>query len=223
MADLFYVFGTTTATGANSDDPNVPGGTNFYVYRWLADQDPQTGEHFFGSNENDFGITFTKGLTDRYFVMGGYQQNILGGAKKAYLMLISNRGSYDHPVFHKEWSWIDGLYATNINTRSQVESAIQVSDGTVVALITIENYQQIQAGDHFGLVKISGTDGEGQLVWSNTFGSNEDDKAASVMELADGDLAVLGTIGFPINTSDITSDSKMALYRLNSNGTLVPD
>jgi hypothetical protein len=219
--NLFYVFGTTSATGANREDPNVPAGTNFYVYRWVADTDPQAGEHFFGSNENDYGITFTQGLTDRYFVLGGYQQNILGGVKKAYLMLISNRGTNEHPNFRREWSWVDEVYATNINTRTQIESAVQVRDGTVVALMTIENFQQIQAGDHFGLVKISGGAGsDGDVVWSTTFGSNEDDQAASVIELADGGLAVLGTIGYPINTSDIPSESKMVLYKLSANGRL---
>jgi hypothetical protein len=219
--DLYYVFGTTSATGASREDPNVPDGTNFYVYRWIADQDPQTGEHFFGSNENDYGITFTQGLTDRYFVLGGYQQNVLGSAKRAFLMLISNRGSSEQPNFKKEWSWVDEVYATNINTRSQIESAVQVSDGTVVALITIENFQQIQAGDHFGLVKVSGNaESDGNVVWSTTFGSNEDDQGARVVELSDGGLAVLGTIGYPINTSDITSESKMVLYKLSADGAL---
>lgn len=55
--------------------------------------------------------------------------------------------------------------------------------------------------------------------WRKTFGSNDDDKGAKVVELTDGSFLVVGTIGFEINPD---SKSKMCLMKVNKEGELVP-
>jgi hypothetical protein len=55
--------------------------------------------------------------------------------------------------------------------------------------------------------------------WRKTFGSNDDDKGAKVVELTDGSFLVVGTLGFEINPD---SKSKMCLMKVNKEGELVP-
>lgn len=66
---------------------------------------------------------------------------------------------------------------------------------------------------NFWLSKI---DQSGAILWSSTFGSETgDDSAAAVVELPDGKIVVLGTMGLADN------QSKMALIKLNPGGQLL--
>jgi hypothetical protein len=67
-------------------------------------------------------------------------------------------------------------------------------------------------GTNIWLTKI---DQSGRVLWSTSLGSErENDRAAAVRELSDGRIVVLGTVGIADN------QSKMALFKLNSNGRL---
>jgi hypothetical protein len=59
---------------------------------------------------------------------------------------------------------------------------------------------------------------EGEEVWRKTFGSNDDDIGAKVIQLEDDSFVLTGTIGFEINPD---SQSKMCLMKVNSDGELV--
>ena len=68
-------------------------------------------------------------------------------------------------------------------------------------------------GTNFWLSKI---DQSGTVIWSASFGSEgEDDSAASLVQLPDGKIVILGTIGMP------DSQYKMALIKINPRGQLL--
>jgi hypothetical protein len=63
---------------------------------------------------------------------------------------------------------------------------------------------------------LSKVDQSGVILWSSTFGSEEEnDFAAAVHELPDGKIVILGTMGLADN------QSKMALIKVNPNGALL--
>jgi hypothetical protein len=63
---------------------------------------------------------------------------------------------------------------------------------------------------------LSKIDQSGGVLWSSTFGSElDEDRAAAVMELPDGRIVILGTMGLADN------QFKMALIKVNPNGQLL--
>lgn len=63
---------------------------------------------------------------------------------------------------------------------------------------------------------LSKIDQSGRIIWSSTFGSeNGDDNATAVVELADGKVAILGTVELADN------QTKMALLKVNTRGQLL--
>lgn len=217
--ELFYTFGTTSGSGGGVG--SLPGGLNFYITVWDARVQNDYNPGFFGTDLDDLGITFTMGTGTKNFLIGGYSGVASGTKKQAILMKLLNDGTDVSPSFSAEWSWADTIYAAGNQVKSVVESAIQTVDGGIVALVTIENLSA-QVNDDFGLIKI-GIDEVGRLrvLWHRTFGSNDFDKGGRVIELGDGSLAIVGSIGFPLNRP--ASVSKVGLLRLNSNGELIPN
>lgn len=67
-----------------------------------------------------------------------------------------------------------------------------------------------------GNIWLSKIDQSGGVLWSSTFGSElDEDLAAAVMELPDGKIVILGTMGLADN------QFKMALIKVNPNGQLL--
>ncbi|MGC1240228.1 MAG: hypothetical protein WA874_01510 [Chryseosolibacter sp.] len=72
---------------------------------------------------------------------------------------------------------------------------------------------EVRSTENIWLSKI---DQSGGILWSATFGSEaEEDRAAAVMELPDGKIVILGTMGLADN------QLKMALIKVNPNGQLL--
>ncbi len=218
--ELFYTFGTTSGSGGNGGG-SLPSGLNFYLTVWNARTQSDYNPSFFGTDNDDIGITFTMGTGSKNFLIGGYTGTASGTEKKAILMKLLNPGSDVSPSFTAEWTWADTIYAVGNQVKTELESAIQTIDGGIVALLTIENLSA-QVNDDFGLVKIGiGGGGQRQVLWNHVYGSNDKDKGARVIELGDGSLAIISSIGFPVNTP--LSDSKVGLLKLNADGELIPD
>jgi hypothetical protein len=218
--ELFYTFGTTSGSGGNGGG-TLPKGLNFYLTVWDARVQNDYNPSFFGMDQDDIGITFTMGTGANNFLIGGYSGTGSGTQKEAYLLKLLNSGSDVSPSLNIEWSWMDTIYAVGNQVKTEVESAIQTIDGGVVALLTIENLSA-QVNDDFGLVKIGiGGGGQLQVLWNHVYGSNDFDKGSRVIELGDGSLAIIGSIGFPVNTPG--SVSKVGLLKLNANGELIPN
>ncbi len=218
--ELFYTFGTTSGSGGNGGG-TLPKGLNFYLTVWDARVQSDYNPSFFGTDADDIGITFTMGTGTKNFLIGGYSGTASGTEKKALLMKLLNSGSDVSPLFATEWSWTDTIYATGNQVKTEIESAIQTVDGAIVALLTIENLSA-QVNDDFGLVKIGiGKGGKRQVLWNHAYGSNDVDKGSKVIELGDGSLAIVSSIGFPVNTP--LSVSKVGLLKLNAEGELIPD
>ena len=59
------------------------------------------------------------------------------------------------------------------------------------------------------------------MLWYHSYGSNDKDKGSRVIELGDGSLAIISSIGFPVNAP--LSVSKVGLLKLNASGELMPD
>lgn len=218
--ELFYTFGTTSGSGGNGGG-TLPKGLNFYLTVWDARVQNDYNPSFFGTDLDDIGITFTMGTGANNFLIGGYSGAGSGAQKKAYLLKLLNLGSDVSPSLNIEWSWMDTLYAVDNQVKTEVESAVQTIDGGVVALLTVENLSA-QVNDDFGLVKIGiGGGGKLKVLWNHVYGSNDFDKGSRVIELGDGSLAIIGSIGFPVNTPG--SVSKVGLLKLNANGELIPN
>jgi hypothetical protein len=80
--------------------------------------------------------------------------------------------------------------------------------------LLVANETQEDGTSNIWLTKIHNT--TGSVLWSTTFGSEEeDDLGGAVMELADGKILLLGTIGL------VNNQSKMVLMKLNSTGQLM--
>ncbi len=218
--ELFYTFGTTSGSGGNGGG-TLPKGLNFYLTVWDARTQNDYNPSFFGADKDDIGITFTMGTGSKNFLIGGYSGTSSGTEKKALLMKLLNSGSDVSPLFTTEWTWTDTIYAVGNQVKTELESAIQTIDGGIVALMTIENLSA-QVKDDFGLVKIGiGEGGRRQVLWYHSYGSNDKDKGSRVIELGDGSLAIISSIGFPVNAP--LSVSKVGLLKLNASGELMPD
>ncbi len=218
--ELFYTFGTTSGSGGGGSG-TLPKGLNFYLTVWDARVQNDYNPSFFGTDLDDIGITFTMGTGAKNFLIGGYSGTASETEKRATLLKLLNAGTDVSPSFTEEWSWTDTIYAAGNQVKSVVESAIQTVDGGIVALVTIENLSA-QVNDDFGLIKI-GIDEGGRLrvLWHHVYGGNDFDKGGCLIELGDGSLAIVGSIGFPVNTP--ASVSKVGLLRLNAKGELIPN
>lgn len=106
---------------------------------------------------------------------------------------------------------------TNVFNKSIGESCgiIQTQDGGYLVSSKIE-LDDTEGNDEISLLKLNAIGG---LEWRQTFGSDDNDVGARVIQLEDGSYVVVGTIGFAINPA---SETKMCLIKVNANGELVP-
>lgn len=157
----------------------------------------------YGSGQYDEWCTGAYQTTDGGFILAGYQDD--GMYKKEMVVKIdANRNEIWKEVY------------TNVFNKSIGESCgiIQTQDGGYLVSSKIE--LDDPENDEISLLKLNAI---GDLEWRQTFGSNDNDVGARVIQLEDGSYVVVGTIGFSINQS---SETKMCLIKVNANGELVP-
>ena len=115
------------------------------------------------------------------------------------------------PYLQEVWKRV---YANDDNANIKNCGVYQMRDGGYVIASTIELGDP--KNDEISLLRLNS---EGEEQWRRTYGSNEDDTGAKVVELDDASFVIIGTIGFEINQD---SDSKMCLMKVNPDGELIP-
>lgn len=161
-------------------------------------------QELYGSNANDEYCTDADQLLDGGYILAGFA--VVGGINNEMLVKIDpNRQLVGAPQ----------IYSNEYNANVRDCGVYQTRDGGYIVSSTIE-LPDPDGGDEISLLR---TNSEGEELWRNSYGSNENDIGAKVVELDDGSFVVVGTIGFDINPD---SKSKMCLMKVNANGELVP-
>lgn len=158
----------------------------------------------YGSGQYDEWCTGAYQTADGGFILAGYRDD--GVYKKEMVVKIdANRNEIWKEVY------------TNVFNKSIGESCgiIQTQDGGYLVSSKIE-LDDTEGNDEISLLKLNAIGG---LEWRQTFGSDDNDVGARVIQLEDGSYVVVGTIGFAINPA---SETKMCLIKVNANGELVP-
>lgn len=173
-----------------------------FIYRPSNDKgiDPKR----YGADIFDEYCTDTYPTTDGGFILSGYQED---GALKKREMVV--KVDYNRNEIWKK------VYVNAFDRSVGASKIIQTQDGGYLVSSKIE-FEDQHGNDEISLLKLAY---DGTMEWRQTFGSNENDEASRVIQLADGSYVMTGTMGFDINTN---SESKMCLIKVNSEGELVP-
>jgi hypothetical protein len=138
-----------------------------------------------------------------YFVLGTETKST--GVVSMYVAALRSSLQFDS----RNDKLLEDEIAVNGKTLEGVAAAASIHATPGYLLLANE---QRNIGTNIWLTKI---DQIGTQMWSVSLGSEEEnDRAAAVLELSDGKIMVLGTIGLADN------QSKMALFKLNSAGHL---
>ncbi|MCG8308443.1 MAG: hypothetical protein MI975_13700 [Cytophagales bacterium] len=206
----------STRSFENESDPNNPftcfGSTIraenasptpwFHSFLYRSDGNATILPEFY-SNENVNEIcTDAARITDGGFILSGLVEE--AGINQEMIVKI---GPERRQIWRK-------TYSNDFGRSVQKCGIAQTLDGGYIVSSTIELNDPLN--DEISLLKLNS---EGEEEWRKTYGSNEDDIGAKVIQLNDGSYVLIGTIGFGINPD---SRSKMCLIKVNSNGELIP-
>ena len=198
----YLCFGTTKEGGVNAP----PGSNNFYIFKIGEIGDATNTQNFFGTNLNEIGTSLAK-ISGGY-LLTGYQIN--GNRHIPYLVKVNDDLALN-PVWQNTF---DVPYNSSVISRTPT-SVIETMDGNIVILMNSD----IQPfGSEIGLMKINSSGQD--VIWENSFGSNNNDKTGGIIELRDGQFVMCGSIGFgEENNEEI---NKMGLFKTNPFGELIP-
>jgi len=202
---LFYVFGFS-----DQEHPGNPGGNvNLYYYETGA-SGIAGGYNFLGDYDNDTEASYV--LVAREELGGGF---FISGTE------TTSSGSVNLHVSKLREPLTFSLANDEIFDRSiPIESRKLTSLGATDCIVGTKGYlltaneTQNDGTNNIWLTKID--DRTGSVLWSTTFGSEEeDDLAGAALELSDGRILLLGTVGL------VNNQSKMVVMKLNSTGQLM--
>jgi hypothetical protein len=137
---------------------------------------------------------------DSGYVVAGFVEGSVANSRSSYLMKTDAAGNQ--------------LWAKNLGVmgNDEFQDVIELADGSLVAIgfsITANGTED---------VRVVRTDADGNLMWSNSFGTNnQQEKAYGVTLAANGDIVVVG------ERSDPPSEKSIYIVRLNPMGQLVWD
>ncbi|HYC85573.1 MAG TPA: hypothetical protein VEB86_10140 [Chryseosolibacter sp.] len=199
----FYVFGFSNAAHAGNLDGNV----NLYYYE-IGATGTAGADNYFGDFDNDTEPAFV--ISDQF--SGGF---FVAGTE------TTNSGSVNLHVtkFRSPLTFRpadDEVFDRSIPIESRKLTALAATPASAgdTGYLLIANETQDDGTNNIWLTKVD--DQTGSVIWSSTFGSEEeDDLGGAVMELPDGRILVVGTIGL------VNNQSKMVLMKLNSAGQLM--
>jgi len=182
-------------------------GTNkvfkFQSFYYQTNNDDAISEFLYGPDDTESFCTDTKMTSDGGYVMCGY--NVSGGLNREMVVrLNSRRGMIGGLLYY------DNEFSRNITN----PGIFQTRDGGFIVISTIELDDPLN--DEISLLRL---DASGEELWRKTYGSNDDDRGANIVQLEDGSFVLAGTVGFEINPD---SQSKMCLMKMNPDGDLVP-
>lgn len=208
--DYFYVFGHSNSQLAGDLNPNERLGL---LYFSRNDTSSTVHQVWYPGNaviDNDTEINHVRELPSAlgggYLVVGTSQSNT--GLSSVFMARMRATLTFKNPL-QGEASFYNTI-PLGRNIRG-VAGAPSVSGEP--GFLILGNEVRTTGFTNFWLSKVDQT---GQPLWSTTFGSEDkDDRGAAVMELADGKIVILGTMGLADN------QSKMAFVKVNRDGKLL--
>lgn len=208
VSDGFYVFGYTNSTLAGDLNPNERLGL-FYFYR---DPEGTLGKVWYPGNiinVNDTEINSVQPVDGvmggGYLVVGTSINNI--GISEIFVARMRSSLTFSNPLQSEATFYNTIRLGANVRGVSAATSLVGQHGFLLLG-------NEVRSGG-FNLW-LSKIDQSGQVLWSSTFGSeNQDDVAAAVAELPDGKVVVLGTMELADN------QFKMAFIKLNREGRLL--
>ncbi len=175
----------------------------FQSFYYQTNNDDAISEFLYGPDDTESFCTDTKMTSDGGYVMCGY--NVSGGVNREMVVRLNSRRGMIGGI----------LYYENEFNRSITNPGIfQTNDGGFIVISTIERDDPLN--DEISLLRLNAV---GDELWRKTYGSNDDDRGANIVQLDDRSFVLVGTIGFEINPD---SQSKMCLMKMNPDGDLVP-
>ena len=174
----------------------------FRSFLYRSNSDATVSPEYYGTQNNNQICTDAFHTMDGGYILSGYTDEL--GLNNEMLVKV-NRNQKE------EWRMV---YPNEFNRDIVGAKVVQTLDGGFIVSSTIE--MDDPKKDEISILKINAV---GEEEWRKTFGSDDDDKAASILQLEDGSYVVVGTIGFDINTESL---SKMCLLKINPEGDLVP-
>ena len=209
---VFYVFGYSNNDISNSN-PNA----NLGLFYFGRDSDGDAigvsypgdpGHVLHEKTEINFAQAVAPELGTGFVVIGTSQDN-LGVVSEIFFARMRSVLTFSNTPLQDDIT----LYKTiRLNRKIRGVSAASSLAGSVGYLVLGDEVRGTGAFN----IWISKIDQSGTILWSSTFGSEEgDDSAAGVVELPDGKIVILGTMGLADN------QFKMALIKLNPGGQLL--
>jgi hypothetical protein len=157
----------------------------------------------YGFNESHSFCTDAKITSDGGYILSGFN---VSGTSVVEMVVKVNKGRF----LEEGWKRV---YTNEFGRNIRNPGIYQTNEGGFIVISTIELDDPLN--DEISLLRLNS---EGEEVWRKTFGSNDDDIGAKVIQLEDDSFVLTGTIGFEINPD---SQSKMCLMKVNSDGELV--
>lgn len=159
---------------AGRTDSYGEGGADF----WLVKTDGEGGEEWnraYGGPQDDFAFSAQQTL-DGGYIIAGYTGSYGEGGVDFWLVKTDERGNVS-------WSMTYGGVASDV-----AYSVEQTPDGGYIVAGQTDSCGP--GGTNLWLVK---TDELGNMTWDRTYGGNEDDRAASILQTSDGGYVVAGS------------------------------
>jgi hypothetical protein len=206
---VFYVFGyTNSAINQYNADEELG------LFYFSRENSGTTGKVFYPGNPGNVNQTEIKfvqpvppELGAGFLVVGTAEVSI--GVSDIFLARMRDSLIFEPPGTNDAMLYTTIPLGRNVQC---VSAACSFTGGTKGYLL-LGNEIRSTGASNIWLTKI---DQSGAVLWSSTFGSEaENDTGAAVIELSDGKIVILGTMGLADN------QSKMALIKLNSNGQLL--
>lgn len=190
----FICFGSVLESNSNT--------YQFQSFFYRTNSGQAIFQELYGSEANNDFCTDVYETLDGGYILSGYTDE--GSfSKEMVIKLDRNR--------QEVWSQ---QYANEFGENVRESGIIQTQDGgyMVTAVIELDDPKN----DEISLLKLNSA---GEEEWRKTYGSNDNDAGAKLVQLEDGSYVVVGTMGFNINPD---SQSKMCLMKVNAQGDLVP-
>ncbi len=208
---LFYVFGYTNSVITGGLNPNERLGL-FYFERNASGTFDSPFYPGNVVNVNDTEIKYVQPVAPALgtgFVVLGTSQNSIG-VSEIFLAKMRSSLTFQGPLANDATLYTTIPLGRNLRA---VSVAGSVTSPLGYLVLGDEIRSTLSSKSNIWLTKIDQSAG---VLWSATFGSEaEDDTGAAVMELPDGKIIILGTMGLADN------QSKMALIKVNPNGQLL--
>jgi hypothetical protein len=206
---VFYVFGYTNSAISQYNADEKLG-----LFYFSRETSGSTVKVFYPGNPGNVNQTEIKfvqpvppELGTGYLVVGTAEVRV--GVSDIFLARMRDSLIFELPGTNDAMLYTTIPLGRNIRC---VSAACSIRGGTTGYLL-LGNEIRSTGASNIWLTKI---DQSGAVLWSSTFGSEtENDTGAAVIELPDGKIVVLGTMGLADN------QSKMALMKLNPDGQLL--